>query len=400
MTQCEYICPHFRRCGGCATQDLDYLYELEIKEKRFKDAFPGVNPELVLPIQYHVPYGYRSRMDFLFHNYKLCQRLQGNFRIKIPLNECHIAHPAIDFCLKKINRWFEERRDDLPYLESPKNFNYRLLKYVTIRKPFHSQKISITFVVNQEGDCQNKWKAYLKDNLNSLLEALSSLNPHILIGYVKPQQELSITPNFEVIKGRSVLQEILDGKTFFFHSQGFFQNNSIMIEKMIYTIKSWLDEYKLTHDKTDIYDLYGGCGVFGIALAEKFKHIWVVDTEGLNIELATNNFINNGYHTYKVIMRNVKDFLEWDEYIKGMRDGIVIVDPPRSGLGAKVVNRLLQRRPKAIFYVSCNYSVLAQELKQFIKSGVYQLRRLAPYDFFPRTPHLEVLALFTLKYEH
>lgn len=217
---------------------------------------------------------------------------------------------------KKINRWFEKRKDDLPYLESPKNFNYCLLKYVTIRKPFHSKETSITFVVNQEGDYQNKWETYLKDNLNSLLKSFSSLNPHILIGYVKSKQELSVTPNFEVVKGRSVLQEILDGKTFFFHSQGFFQNNSIMIKKIIYTIKSWLDEYTLTHDKTDIYDLYGVCGVFGITLAEKFKHIWVVDIEGLNIELATNNFINNGYHHYKVIMRNVKDFLEWDEYVR------------------------------------------------------------------------------------
>jgi tRNA/tmRNA/rRNA uracil-C5-methylase (TrmA/RlmC/RlmD family) len=68
----------------------------------------------------------------------------------------------------------------------------------------------------------------------------------------------------------------------------------------------------------------------------------------------------------------------------------VIIDPPRSGLHPRALQTLLEKKPKTLVYVSCNYHRLVEELKQF--KSVYTLERLEVLDLFPQTPHVEVVA--------
>jgi tRNA/tmRNA/rRNA uracil-C5-methylase (TrmA/RlmC/RlmD family) len=74
---------------------------------------------------------------------------------------------------------------------------------------------------------------------------------------------------------------------------------------------------------------------------------------------------------------------------------VVIVDPPRTGLSAAVREWLRRGRPRQLFYVSCDPSTLARDLREL--SSRYHILRVLPFDFFPQTSHIESLSILTPK---
>ena len=72
---------------------------------------------------------------------------------------------------------------------------------------------------------------------------------------------------------------------------------------------------------------------------------------------------------------------------------VVVIDPPRAGLSAKIVRRVLECEAKRIVYVSCNPTTMAPNARQIVDAG-YRLTTVRPVDMFPQTPHTECVALF------
>jgi len=72
---------------------------------------------------------------------------------------------------------------------------------------------------------------------------------------------------------------------------------------------------------------------------------------------------------------------------------VLVVDPPRAGLSAKIVRRIIEAAPKRVVYVSCNPTTLAGDLKTLRAEYGYELLRATPVDMFPHTPHVECVAL-------
>jgi 23S rRNA (uracil1939-C5)-methyltransferase len=71
---------------------------------------------------------------------------------------------------------------------------------------------------------------------------------------------------------------------------------------------------------------------------------------------------------------------------------LCLIDPPRAGLSAKVVRRIIEAAPSRIVYVSCNPTTLAPNAAQLEEAG-WSLKRVRPVDMFPQTPHIECVAL-------
>jgi 23S rRNA (uracil1939-C5)-methyltransferase len=73
----------------------------------------------------------------------------------------------------------------------------------------------------------------------------------------------------------------------------------------------------------------------------------------------------------------------------------VILDPPRAGLHADVVERLLEQAPPRVIYLSCNPATHARDLARLQES--YTIEHFEIFNFFPRTPHIETLAVLRRK---
>ena len=73
-------------------------------------------------------------------------------------------------------------------------------------------------------------------------------------------------------------------------------------------------------------------------------------------------------------------------------DDIVILDPPRSGAGGKVMRRIARAEPRRIIYVSCNPTTLARDLKELEPFG-YRIAEVQPIDLFPQTSRVEVVSI-------
>jgi 23S rRNA (uracil1939-C5)-methyltransferase len=76
-------------------------------------------------------------------------------------------------------------------------------------------------------------------------------------------------------------------------------------------------------------------------------------------------------------------------------DQPVIFDPPRAGLHTKVIERVLEAKPPQIVYLSCNPATHARDLK--LLENAYKITHFEVFNFFPRTPHIETLAVLECK---
>ena len=73
------------------------------------------------------------------------------------------------------------------------------------------------------------------------------------------------------------------------------------------------------------------------------------------------------------------------------RPDVIITDPPRAGMHAKVVEQILKIAPERIVYVSCNPATQARDVELLGRS--YRVTRIQPVDMFPHTHHVENVAL-------
>jgi len=178
------------------------------------------------------------------------------------------------------------------------------------------------------------------------------------------------------------LSDEITGRAYTYSPNGFFQINLPVYQLALSEIQKWI--------KTDhVLDLYAGVGTIGLSVApnkdltliecdRSAYHELVANAEGL--EASTGNT-----HITPVFAKS-EDALS---YIAP--DQTVIVDPPRAGCMPEVIERFREVEPKMIIYLSCNPVTQARDVKKLLEK--YQISFSQPYNFFPRTPHIENLII-------
>ena len=132
-------------------------------------------------------------------------------------------------------------------------------------------------------------------------------------------------------------------------------------------------------DGKKVYDLYGGSGAIGLALAKAGASVTVVESYAPAARLAKLAGLDVSLDDAAIFNAS------------GSVDGIV-VDPPRRGLCARVRAAVARARPRAIVYVSCDADTLSRDLDAFVLLG-YAPTRLRPFDMIPLSEHVEIMAL-------
>lgn len=187
---------------------------------------------------------------------------------------------------------------------------------------------------------------------------------------------------------------ILD-QDYSYSPNGFFQINLPVYEMALKEIAKYIQTEK-------VLDLYAGVGTIGLSVARDKDLMLVESNKATYAELEKNC---NAAMTQDQTSDKIKPILssseEALEYIAP--DQTVIVDPPRAGCDKKLLEKLLEVRPEKIIYLSCNPATQARDIAilnaENQKSGkaIYDISFVIPFNFFPRTPHLENLVVLTRK---
>lgn len=171
------------------------------------------------------------------------------------------------------------------------------------------------------------------------------------------------------------LSDTLLGRKYSYSPNGFFQINLPVYEMVLQKIAEEMSDAPLL-------DLYAGVGSIGLSVAKEGQKLTLVEINGAAVEEMKNNAA--GRPNTECILAKSEDVTE---YITP--DCIVILDPPRAGCDKKLIDKLLEVQPKKIVYLSCNPITQARDVAMLAE--VYKYSATRPYNFFPRTPHIENL---------
>jgi 23S rRNA (uracil1939-C5)-methyltransferase len=135
-----------------------------------------------------------------------------------------------------------------------------------------------------------------------------------------------------------------------------------------------------------LLELYCGAGFFTAPLAAKFEKVTACEE---NVDAIAYAKMHHGLKNVEWICSKVENYRFPDDI------DAILVDPPRAGLRQKVIQRVLEKRPQMISYVSCDCTTFARDVKKLNPS--YVLDRLTLLDLFPQTFHFEIIARMTRK---
>ncbi len=175
------------------------------------------------------------------------------------------------------------------------------------------------------------------------------------------------------------LQDTILGETYSYSPNGFFQINLPVYEMVLTEIKQWVKS-------ENVLDLYSGVGTIGLSVARN-RNLTLVECG--RSAYAEMEFNCRGTSAQPILAKSE----DATDYIKHQQT--VILDPPRAGCLPNVIERIQAVLPEQVIYLSCNPITQMRDISLLTK--FYEVKKCVPYNFFPRTPHLENLIIMERK---
>ena len=224
------------------------------------------------------------------------------------------------------------------------------------------------------------------NKLLARLQGRSGATSQLSIRYGVNSGEWLIQPRLSINEvgleaGQSHYTERLLGRSFRIGSPSFFQVNTAQAERLIRLIKERL---RLRGRET-VVDAYAGVGTFAVLLAEHAEKMIAVEESDAAVADARVN--TAGIDNVEIVLGKVEDVI--DEL--DISADAVVLDPPRAGCQAQVLEAVARWRPGRVCYVSCDPSSLARDLDIMVRSG-FAVESVEPVDMFPQTYHVECVA--------
>jgi len=187
---------------------------------------------------------------------------------------------------------------------------------------------------------------------------------------------------------KDYLWTVVKGIKIFYSLDVFFQANLSILPLVIERV----EQLGILDKDTVLFDLYGGVGLFGLCLYRHVKEVRLIEENKYAVKLAEHNMRFHGFDHFKILSGTVEDHLAGVLADSGLKP-VAIIDPPRQGLSEQVSRALAgARHLRHLLYLSCDPRSLARDLNIFQQDG-WEITRIIPFDFFPKTHHLETLAV-------
>jgi 23S rRNA (uracil1939-C5)-methyltransferase len=363
-------CPHYGRCGGCHYQHATYEHQLEIKKEILRENLRRIAKlELQCEIEVHPspPWNYRNRSRLQVRSRP--EFAAGYFKFAshelLPVEECPISSPLINRGIAAL--WKEGRVGRV--VEG--------VREVEFFANADDTKILIELLCAPEAR---------RANVRAWAEEFSAAMPEIagIVSFREPQKGV-LEPLVAV--GASQLTYQTQTAAYRVSAGAFFQTNRFLTDELVKIVTNGRSgELAL--------DLYAGSGLFSTALSCDFRHIVSVETSQTAAADLKYNLPVNGKAVHAATELFLTEFGDQGRVGNEAalpqfhKPDLIVVDPPRSGLGDRVARLLARVDAPRVTYVSCDPSTLARDLLPLQAAG-YRVEQAHLVDLFPQTYHLE-----------
>ena len=381
-------CTHFELCGGCVWQHWDYKGQLQHKTNHVKEAIEsqGFDPNLVkdtigMDNQWH----YRNKMEFTFApDGSLGLHEQGNFRKIISLESCLIAGKEMVAAAMEVAEWVKAHQ----LSGYNKDAHEGLLRHLMVRQSFATGEIMLALFATEAPE------VHLQEAANDLIQRITEKFPQVKsLMWLENTDWADRTQSEKshILAGRDFIYDEMDGYRFRLWFDTFFQTNPVQAQKLV----DLAIEMGKPKKNEKMIDLFCGVGTFSLPFASRVGELAGIEIVEASIESAKRNASDNGIDNTYFLAKDARKGI--DEVLEtfGTPD-LLLLDPPRSGAGGKVMRRIGRSKPERIVYVSCNPDTFATDIKELEQFG-YVLNIVQPVDLFPHTVHVECVAELTLE---
>jgi 23S rRNA (uracil1939-C5)-methyltransferase len=362
-------CSHFGECGGCQYQHAEYPTQMKIKSSILQETLERAGLIALPNIESHLgpQWGYRNRMRLRIEELDDIPRVGYNRRGTnefLAIHECPIAAPILWRAAQSLLQVAAQTPSAARWLSNAVEAEF----FTT----GDEKKLQMTIYVRKDQPGLAAFCEHLKQVIPELAGAGTSL-----IKLTGPQRQVQKPRPLESWGATGLSYRAAD-EDYWISRGGFFQVNRFLIDELVRIV---------TEDRNGqlAWDLYAGVGLFSRALAKKFRQVVAVETAGIDL---INSFKGPGKHAVEA---TTVDFLR-HAVIQRERPQLIVMDPPRAGVGADVCSFLARIAAPEIVYVSCDPVTLARDLKMLVDAG-YKLQEVHLIDLFPQTFHLETVVV-------
>ena len=362
-------CSHFGECGGCQYQHAEYPTQMKIKSSILQETLERAGLIALPNIESHLgpQWGYRNRMRLRIEELDDIPRVGYNRRGTnefLAIHECPIAAPILWRAAQSLLQVAAQTPSAARWLSNAVEAEF----FTT----GDEKKLQMTIYVRKDQPGLAAFCEHLKQVIPELAGAGTSL-----IKLTGPQRQVQKPRPLESWGATGLSYRAAD-EDYWISRGGFFQVNRFLIDELVRIV---------TEDRNGqlAWDLYAGVGLFSRALAKKFRQVVAVETAGIDL---INSFKGPGK---RAVEATTVDFLR-HAVIQRERPQLIVMDPPRAGVGADVCSFLARIAAPEIVYVSCDPATLARDLKMLVDAG-YKLHEVHLVDLFPQTFHLETVVV-------
>ncbi len=377
----EPECEAFKSCGGCSFAHIKYEDELKAKEQKVKDAFArigGMTPPFAPIVASPETTRYRNKAQYPV------RRDNGILNIGFYAKKSHRVIDGGDCLLQPVEfteiieifrKWINNNNITV-YSEST---NIGLVRHIYLRKAFATGEIMVCVVINGKTlPCYENLLSELKsvDGFKTLVLNINRKNTNVVLG-----------DECVALYGDGYITDILCNVKVKISPLSFYQVNRNGAQLLYEKAAQYADVKK----DDDILDLYCGTGTIGLSMASKAKSVTGVEIIPEAIEDAKVNAEINNFTNTRFICGDASTAAEVLKS-EGITPKTIILDPPRKGCAPELLKTVTEINPEKIVYVSCDPATLARDCERLGTLG-YDVVEVTPVDMFPRTSHVESVAL-------
>lgn len=351
-------CPYFGACGGCNYQHADYETQLSFKQAILRETLErgGVTVPENITVLHSNPWAYRNRIRLAFD-------AAGNLGYRgrrshgvIPISQCPIAAPLLIAAAKAATE-----------ILSRVPTNLRPGEMLLFCDPAESALMVTFFAPDTAG-------IRLGPLAQALFERIPALKSAELAADGRPGHPARTLAKW----GNGSLSYPAAGFEYRVDHGAFFQANRWLVDGLVECVTA-------SQSGALAWDLFAGVGLFGRKLTESFAKVVAVESAPSAVNALEANLKGT---TGIAVRAGTLEFLcgiKTEE-----RPDLIVVDPPRTGLGAEITALLGGIGAPALVYVSCDPATLARDLRALVGSG-YVIDAVTLADLFPQTFHLETV---------